>query len=322
MSVNDRILLLMKEKGPVIPVQLSKEINDSILMTSARLSELLASKKIKISNVKVGGSPLYYLAGQEDMLQNFSTNLGNAERRAYEMLFQGKVLRDSTTEPAIRVALRQIKDFAIPLNVSYNDAQEVFWKWYLLDNAQAEAFIKEMLSRTEVTTTKNTGEMSKAVQNGAIEGTSNQQTNSISKKENIIKKDEIITETKKPAIETQKELVKKEDLRKPRKTVEKANERHVSNFFAGNKLSVVEIIETKKPAELDFIVELRTSISDIKYFCKYKIKKKINDADLSSALVQAQSKSLPLLFLSNGTLNNKANDMLNKEFKGIIFKKI
>ena len=324
MSANERILLLMKEKGPVIPVQLSKDIKDSILMTSARLSELLSSKKIKISaNVKVGGSPLYYLAGQESMLQNFSNNLGNVEKKAYDLLSQSKILRDSMMEPAIRVALRQIKDFAIPLNVFYNNTQEIFWKWYLLDNAKAEIFIKDFLSRIQLVPEK-------ALENGNVEP-STKSINSppteipipnSTQKENNILKNEIKNENKPAISETQKELVKKEEPRKSRKIGEKASERHVSNFFAGNKISVVESIETKKSSELDFVVELRTSIGDIRYFCKYKSKNKINDSDLSSALVQAQSKNIPLLFLSNGTLSNKANEMLNKEFKGIIFKKI
>ena len=320
MSANERILLLMKEKGPVIPVQLSKEIKDSILMTSARLSELLSSKKIKISaNVKVGGSPLYYLAGQESMLQNFSNNLGNVEKKAYDLISQGKVLRDSMMEPAIRVALRQIKDFAIPLNVFYNNAYETFWKWYLMDNVQAEVFIKDYLSKAqsapEKLVEKGIEESSTKVVN--YPATEIPISSPANKEINIPK-----NENKSTIAETQKELVKKEEPKKLRKIGEKANERHAANFFAANKLSIIESLETKKSAELEFIVELRTSIGEIRYFCKYKSKKKINDSDLSSALVQAQSKSLPLLFLSNGALSSKASDMLNKEFKGIIFKKV
>ena len=54
METNERILDLIKEKGPLLPVQVSKEINDNILMTSARLSELLSAKQIRISNINLG----------------------------------------------------------------------------------------------------------------------------------------------------------------------------------------------------------------------------------------------------------------------------
>ena len=85
METNERILILLKERGPILPVQASKEINENILMTSARLSELLTSKRIKISNLKIGGSPLYYLSGQEHKLQNFPENLNGVEKKAYDI---------------------------------------------------------------------------------------------------------------------------------------------------------------------------------------------------------------------------------------------
>ena len=149
MEINERILAIIKEKGPILPVQASKEINETILMTSARLSELLSAKHIKISNLKVGGSPLYYSAGQEAQLQKFTDNLNGMEKKAYDLLLQNKVLKDSEQEPAIRVALRQIKDFAIPLQVNYENKTEIFWKWYLIDIKEAEPLIKNKLSTKE-----------------------------------------------------------------------------------------------------------------------------------------------------------------------------
>src|SRR3989338_3139236 len=134
MATNEQILELVKQKGPILPIHISKHINDNILMTSARLSELLSYKKIKISNIKVGGSPLYYFEGQEIKLQNYADNLGSKEKKAYDMLLENKLLRDTTQEPAIRVALRQIKDFPIPLQVNYENKAEIFWRWYLTDN--------------------------------------------------------------------------------------------------------------------------------------------------------------------------------------------
>lgn len=310
MDVNERIILIIKEKGPVIPVQVSKEVKDSILMASARLSELLDSKKIKISTIKVGGSPLYYLPGQENLLQNFSSNLGNVERKAYDLINSNKLLRDSAMEPAIRVALRQIKDFAIPLNVSYNNAQEIFWKWYLIDNAQAELLIKEIFSKAGSAPVKKDDIISKAQNNTG-------RPLVLAAKENSPRKNE----AKQVAADAQEQLLTGEDQKKPKKT-DDGYGRQILNFFSGNKMRVIESIETKRSLELEFIVELYTSIGGIRYFCKYKTKKKVSDADLSSALIQAQSRNLPLLFLSNGILSKKAQEMLNKEFKGIIFKKI
>lgn len=297
MDKNETILAIIKEKGPILPVQVSKEISDSILMASARLSELLTAKQIKISNLKIGGSPLYYSKGQENKLQNFADNLNGIERKTYNSLLQNKVLRDSTQEPAIRVALRQIKDFAIPLQVNYQDKTEIFWKWYLTDNKEAESLIKNILSKKEEVFTEKTSK--KSEEKIPLEGLKQE-----------IKK-EIPGE------------LRKDTTKKPRKTIDKSlflKEAH--NFFNKNKINIIETNDIKKNIEIDFIVELQTTIGNIRYFCKSKNKKKIGDADLSSAFVQSQSKNLPLLFLTNGILTKKAQEMLNNEFKNITLKNL
>ena len=149
MDYREKILGIIKVKGPVLPVQISKEIGSNILMASAHLAELTANGKLKISAIKVGGSPLYYLAGQEEMLHRFTENMNDKEKKAFDLLMQSKILRDSEQEPVIRVALRAIKDFAVPLNVSYGDNKEVFWKWHLMPDAEAEQAIKSKMNVAE-----------------------------------------------------------------------------------------------------------------------------------------------------------------------------
>ena len=293
METNERILFLLKERGPILPVQASKEINENILMTSARLSELLTSKRIKISNLKVGGSPLYYLSGQEHKLQNFTENLNGVEKKAYDILSQNKILKDSEQEPAIRVALRQIRDFAIPLQVNYENKIEIFWKWYLIDNKEMELLIKSKLSekKKEISDKKLQNRQEITTQERLLEG-------------------------------PKEEAQKKEATKKIRKTIDKGLFlRDVNNFFGKNKINI-DNQDIKKSSEIDFIIKIQTTLGDLKYFCKAKNKKRVSDADLSSALIQAQSKNLPLLFLTNGILTKNSQEMMGKEFKNITLKKI
>ena len=145
MDINQKIVELIKTKGPVIPSQISKEVGLDILMTSARLSELSSDGKLKISSLKVGSTPLYYLPDQKSSLQNFSQNLHDKEITAFNMLKEKKILRDGELEPVIRVALREIKDFAIPLQVTHQDKTDIFWKWYLLNKEEASSLIKSLL---------------------------------------------------------------------------------------------------------------------------------------------------------------------------------
>jgi len=125
--IKDQIINLIQRRGPSLPVHISNEIKQSMLFSSAFLSELLSEKRIKISNMKVGGSPLYFLSGQEPQLEKHAHHLKSREKDAFELLKRSKFLRDKNQEPAIRVALRSIRDFAIP----FKKNEEIFWRFFI-----------------------------------------------------------------------------------------------------------------------------------------------------------------------------------------------
>ncbi len=126
--LKEKIISVLKAKGPSLPARIAREIEQSILFTSAFLSELLSEKKIKISNMKVGSSPIYFLPGQEPKLENFSQYLKSREKDAFQILKEKKILSDREQVPAIRVALRNIQDFAIPFKKPNSD--EIFWRYF------------------------------------------------------------------------------------------------------------------------------------------------------------------------------------------------
>ena len=122
----EKILAILRRRGPSLPVHVAREMEMSMLFASAFLSELLSEKKIKISFMRVGSSPLYFIAGQEVSLKKFSQYLGRKEKEAYSLLENKKFLKDTEQEPAIRVALRSMKDFAIP----FKKSEEIYWKFF------------------------------------------------------------------------------------------------------------------------------------------------------------------------------------------------
>mgnify|MGYP001563732871 CR=1 FL=1 len=291
METRDKILEFVKQKGPVLPIQVSKIIATNILMASAHLAELTASQKLKISTIKVGNSPLYYLPGQEEMLQKFTESMNDKEKKAYDLLQHSKILRDSEQEPVIRVALREIKDFAIQLNVNYNNNQETFWKWYLTNNEDAEKIIKDRLNILEKPIEKRLEEKSFE--------------KSLEKKE------------EKPLEKQAKEYKKY----KPREKIDNFLQ-DISKFFEKNKINVVNTEIIKKNSEIDFIVEIPSVVGNLQYYCKAKNKKRISDSDLSNAYVKGQFKKLPVIILSPGELSTKAEEILAKELNNMTFKKI
>lgn len=274
----EKILGFIKEKGPVLPVEVAKHIGSNILMASAHLSELSSNGKVKISNVKVGGSPLYYIPGQEAQLQGFADNLHEKEKRAYDLLLQKKVLKDSEVEPVIRVALRAIKDYAVPLEVNFKGSSTLFWKWYLLSNKDAEEMIRSFFRGQDKETEKKP----------------------------------IEKETQKRIGEAleKKKVIKKESADK------NAFSDLISNYFNKNKINVLSK-EVIRKSEIDLIVQIPSAVGNLEYYCKAKNKKKINDNDLASAFAQGQLRKLPVLFLTNGELTKRAKEMLQKDFKGM-----
>jgi len=134
-GIKGNILSILKQRGPSLPVHIAKETSLSILFASAFLSELLSERKIKISNMRVGSSPIYYILGQENQLENFSLHLNNKEKEAFTILRNKKILKDIEQEPAIRVALRSIKDFAIP----FKEGEEIFWRYFITEQPEPKA---------------------------------------------------------------------------------------------------------------------------------------------------------------------------------------
>ena len=143
--MRDRILEYIKKKGPVVPIDVAQELRIDSVIASAFLSECLSSKALLLSHLKVGTSKVYYLPEQREMLEQFTSGLHPREKEAYEILKQKRVLRESTLPPPTRVAIRDIKDFAVPLEVTFPDRKEIFWRWYQVSNEEASAIIKTLM---------------------------------------------------------------------------------------------------------------------------------------------------------------------------------
>ena len=305
MDNREKVIQTIRIRGPVIPAQIAKVIGTDIMIASATLSELVSKNALKISHVKFGSTPLYYLPGQEPRLQDFAKNLHEKEKRAYDLLMQKKIMMDRLLDPVVRVALRNIKDFAVPLQVKINDNIEIFWKWYLITNEEAAKIIKEIVKLDEA---KEPKKEVKPIQETI---TGKEQERPI-EEEKEIKKEEL------PEKEEKKEEKKK--------FVEKISEdkflSEVKRFFEKSNIELIEEKVVKKNLDLDLIVEVPSAVGNLVYYCKAKSKKRIGDSDLSSAFVQGQLKKLPVLFLTKGELTKKAREMLSKEFKNIKIKKI
>ncbi len=154
MLVQDKIVTFLKATGPTLPAKVAKNIGTEIFIASAHLSDLASQGKVKISHLKVGASPLYYLPGQEDQLFRFASgNVNPKDLTALERLKGSLVLREADMDLLSKVAFRSLKDFAIPLNVNYQGKSELFWRWHLISPERTNQIIGNILRgvATEVT---------------------------------------------------------------------------------------------------------------------------------------------------------------------------
>ena len=308
-DLRNDVLSFMQANGPALPVQVSKALNITILFASAVLSELVSSNEVFMSSAKIGGSSLYYIKGQEAKLEMLREHLGSVPKKAYDILKQKQVLRDKMLEPAVRVALRELKDFAIPLSVKCNGEEFVFWKWFLMPDENVTARLNEEFNGTTLSKESVDGKEKKEEDapkgNSKIAGGNPSALNNEKKEE---KKEEKLDAKIRPA-------------RQKRKIKETSNEAALSYF----KKNGIEIISTEplKKGEIIYSINLPSQIGLLQYLAYFKDKKKISQDDLIIACHEGQQRKLPTMLISTGDLAKQAEEYLNKNLKGsLLFKKI
>lgn len=326
MDFKDKVLQLIRTRGPVLPSQINKEIEQNVLFTSAILSELVDSKQLRLSHTKIGGSPVYYLPGQESRLEFLYKQLHEKEQKAFDRLKVQKVLRDKEQEPVIRAALREIKDFARPLEVNIHGESEIFWKWYLLPTPDAGNLIKNILNiKTEIPKVEQKVEKKKVEVKQREEKRpepqlSKAQLGTISAKQKFV--------FGKEKIEEKKEIKKEEPEKKEEKPfideglLRDPFFKKIKLYFDQSNIKIINQKIIRKNSEIDLIIRIPSSVGVLDYYCKAKNKKRFNDGDLSSVFIQGQSRKMPTLLLITGELTKKAQAMLDNEFKGLSVKKV
>lgn len=319
-DVRDKIVQIVRSRGPLLPIQITKDLGVNVIMASAMLSELVDRKILRLSHTKVGGSPVYFVIGQEAKLQALRDKLNDKEQHAFDMLKQQKVLRDTEQPPVIRIALRNIKDFAHQLQVHFGSTAEIFWKWYLVTDAEAEHYIKEKLGVDRKQPHYEEVEKNITELEQDLKKLEEKKPKPI---EQVVR--EQIEPVKKPEPQkTKQETLKKEELRQPKPVVAEADKfmSKVLEYFTQNKIEASDIKLIRKNNDFECTIKIPSVVGSIAHFCKAKNKQKVTDADLSLLYVQSQIRKMPVLFVTTGEMTKKAQDLLKTEFKNITVKKL
>jgi len=296
----DRILETLRLKGPCLPVQIAKEINFSPLFASAFLSELKGEGKVMISNMRVGSSPLYYLPGQENMLEKFSGYLNQREKEAFFLLRDKQVLEDSEQTPVMRVALRAIKDFANSAKIRVGGESKLFWRYFGLGDEE----VAKIIRRGSVQSIRPKVEPVKE---------------EIRKEKVEPKVEEIRNESKSWLDGVSKEVQKVLEAEEKRPLAEKKKAKTQDNVFAINvkdylSAKDIEIIEVIAERKRDFEAKIRidTLLGKQEFYLVAKDKKSVGDNDFAMALQKAQGHKMMAAVFSTGELNKKGREHLEE----------
>ncbi|MBU0894121.1 MAG: hypothetical protein KKF48_01415 [Nanoarchaeota archaeon] len=287
-KLKEKILSTIKFRGPSLPVHIAKETGLSILFAGAFLSELAADKDIKISHMKVGGSPLYFNPEQEHKLENFSQHLKSKEKDAFLLLKEKKFLKDKDQEPAIRVALRYLKDFAVP----FEKESEVYWRYFK---------IPEIEFKPEQIIEQPKKEIPEIPEKIAITSPIQIKPNSL----DIFDKEEQ-EEIKEEKLQKEKPT-KKQIKRKvaPSKTNDKFFNKVKENLNSKN----IEIAGIEGFSKNELFLKIKKNKKE--YLITAFNKKRISESDILKSHKKSQEISLPYIIMSLGEPAKKTQNLID-----------
>ena len=134
-SVKNKIEQSLKSK-PNYANNLSLDLGMPSMIISAVMSEMAREKIIRSSWLKVGSGAVYYTDESRAGLETFLHCLQQKEKEVFQILKQKGIISDDEAEPAHRVALRSMKDFAVPLKATINGEEKLFWRFFTLNEEQ------------------------------------------------------------------------------------------------------------------------------------------------------------------------------------------
>jgi len=376
----EKILEVVKQ-GPTFPAKIAKQLGGGgdTMLIGAILSTLISTGDIKVSTLKVGGSPLYYVPEQESKLEDFLSYMNEKDKRVFILLKAQKVLQDSAQDPLTRVSLRTIKDFAKSFEIDYQGQKVLFWRFYSLSKEDAvpiakkvvieakqvetetpvvkEAMVKEPVQKSEHKPSLIMDPKPVVIETPIATQIETTRVHAEEKHVHTEKKHvehvdivQQVLEDKVPQNVSSEKIHEKHEHHEKSEKAEhhehaekeqdgKEHEKHKTNaakvpktpkvpkveydFFevilnhvASKRLDVISKEKIKK-TEYDLILKNHENNEYI--YCKAKDKDTISEGDLAPALIFAQNKKMPCLFLSTGTLSQRAESMIHKEFSGLTF---
>src|SRR3989344_1899038 len=311
-EVKEKILKYLSEKGPVLPVNVAKHIGLNSLFASAFLSELSSEKFVKISDMKVGGSPLYYLPSKINMLENFINSLNGREKEACLLLKEKGILEDVNQHPVIRVALRALKDFAIP----FKKDNQVFWRYFTFSEESVREKIEGPIEIKKHEIEAPKAEEAESALKKQIEEKNNERTELDKIRQELELERNELKKLKKQIEEKNnetKENIKEKETKEKQKVKIKlkplADEKFLNEIKGILERKKIELLAIESFDRKQVFAKVKLNNQD-HFFAAYD-KKRIDDEDLFKAYKKAQILGLPYSILAKGDTSKKTKEAID-----------
>jgi hypothetical protein len=307
MIQKQEILNFILQKGPTLTPDIVSEFNSDSFIVGAYLSELSKENKLKISHLKIGSSALYYLPEQKQLLENFSDNLHPKQKIIYEQLKKERVIREDELEPALRVALRELKDFSVPIEIKLKDRKIIFYRYYLVDSETSKQLIsnklKDELSQLK---TKKTNEFE---ENKQLKDTKEDNKRFIQKREEQVTYNNNISSNNYKSDNENSKIIKQRQVQEnEQKTLKQySNIDSIGENLKYNEIkSILEFLKTKinfeefenKKSPYFGKTSINSSLGKIKFFCAIYDNKKITEKQGFESISLALKENLPCMIIT------------------------
>ncbi len=319
MISKEEILSFVKQNGPTMISDIVSKYNSDSFIIGAMLSELKNKGELKTSHLKIGSSPLYYVEKDRKKLENYIEELHKKEKAAYELIKEKKVVREKELDPAIRVAMKNIKDFAKELDVKLNDKKITFYKRYDIDSQTAKKLISQNLS-SEIKKFRD--------KNKEKQKPKETQKETKQKQEKPNETKEKPKETKEPKQKSKEQKEEKEE-KEPKQTkikessdvseiLDKVNKEELLEDvikYVFSKSEIIKTISLKKP--IRGILKFDSEFGKIKYFFVIADRKKATKSTLYESILLASKENLPCMIIANESANTIDKELKDKNINNV-----
>jgi hypothetical protein len=332
-ETHEKIIGVLNEKGPSLPINIAKALEISSLFISAFLSELTNQKRILVSSLKVGGSPLYYMRGQEEKLEDYYKYLHPRESEAFLLLKEHNVLKDRDQDPATRVALRSIKDFSVGFKMN----NEIYWRFVSVSKEEVDEILNGNVVEEKVEEVVEEKVEEEKVEEEEVEEEKVEEEKVEEEKVERVVEEKVEEKIEKEIgkdnlgiiepiareikVKSQNDnkfnnpLVINKEIRKKEKPKSEFVQK-VINFINEKGLQIVEERDYRAK-EYNCVVQIRSELGLISFLTQAKDKKRITESDFKKLLSNAQSIPLPAFMLYTGEIGNSAKGYL-KEYDSVL----